>query len=312
MTGSGLVYKVLKRAEAITLVIHQRPDGDALGSAAALFHYFANTKKIEIVCATEAPTIFERVTGKLAIKTKLGSPDVIILLDCAQWHRTGFESELSAAKKAGATLISFDHHERHNLSEHVTYSIHDASASSTTEILFGFLQELREPLSAKAAQCLLLGVFTDTACFRHPNTTSQTLKVASRLISSGANLDQLHSLFGGHRTLGKTKLWGHAFSTVRITKSGLAIVTILTSLLQETGATLADVAGLANNLALLHEARGAAVMVQTPTGWKATLRTRHADVDLRRLAKYFEGRGMQKATGFFATNDLVSGKISSV
>ncbi len=298
----------LLNAPAISLVIHQRPDGDAVGAAAALYHYFHKTKKVEVVLNGTLPNVFTKVTGPLPLVDKPTTP-LIVLLDCAQLHRTGLEKELLAAKNGGARLIAFDHHKRQSLRSHVEKFVYDPEASSTTEVLFDCFRFFRTPISPLVAQCLLLGIFTDTGCFRHSNTTSRTLQAASRLIRLGAELGQLQSIFDNHRTINKTKLWGTALSEVRLDPAGLAIAVITTEALKKSAADEADVAGLANTLALLDEARASVVLIESAKGWRATLRTRHNDVDLRRLAKYFEGRGLQKATGFFATNRVVSGKI---
>jgi phosphoesterase RecJ-like protein len=169
---------------------------------------------------------------------------------------------------------------------------------------------LRLPISAEVADCLLLGIYTDTGAFRHANTTSQTLRVASRLIGLGADLEKLHQIFDVPRPVAKAKLWGKIFSEVTVNRLGVAVVKISSRSLTEAGATPEDLAGIANNLALLHEARAALVLVEMDKGWRATLRTRHPGINLRRLAEYFGGRGTQKASGFLATNDLFSGKIN--
>jgi len=305
------VCNSLQNAAAISLVIHERPDGDAIGSAAALYHYFNRTKKVEIVSVSPLPALFQKITGELPT-VKAPSTKLIVLLDCAQLHRTGLEKELLAARKSGTQLVSFDHHKKYNLKRYVDDFVHDPEASSTAEVLFECFKHFRHAISPLVAQSLLLGIFTDTGCFRHANTTSQTLRAASRLIRLGADLGRLQTTFDNHRTIGKTKLWGRALSDVRLDQSGLAIVVVTAKLLADSAADENDVAGLANTLALLEEARAGAVLVETPKGWRATLRTRHSDVDLRRLAKFFEGRGMQKATGFLATNKVISGKIDSV
>lgn len=307
---SASLCQSLQDAPALSLVIHLRPDGDAIGSAGALFHHFSPTKKIEIVSTTVLPEVFERVTGKLPI-VATPTTNFIVLLDCAELRRTGIEKELIEAKKRGARIVAFDHHGKYNLRQYTDDAVHDPTASSTAEVLFDCFKHFRSSITPHVAQCLLLGIFTDTGGFRHGNTTSQTLRAASRLIRLGADLQQLQAALDTHRTIAQTKLWGQALSHVRLDRSGLAIAVITTRALREANATESDVAGLANSLALLEEARAGAVLVETAKGWRATLRTRHSDVDLRRLARFFEGKGMQKATGFFATNRVISGKIKS-
>lgn len=300
----------LQHADSISLVIHERPDGDAIGSAAALYYHFRDTKNVEVVSMSPIPAVFEKIAGRIPT-VQTPTADFIVLLDCAQLHRTGIEDVLRDKKKLGATIIAFDHHKKFDLRRLADKSVHDAEASSTAEVLFDCFHFFRAPISTQVANCLLLGIFTDTGGFQHANTTSRTLQTASKLIRLGADLHQLQSLFDNHRTLGKTKLWGRALSEMRLDDHGLATAVITAKDLRDANASEQDVAGLANTLALLDQARASAVLVESKNGWRATLRTRHSDIDLRRLAKYFEGKGMQKATGFFATNSVISGKIKA-
>jgi bifunctional oligoribonuclease and PAP phosphatase NrnA len=312
MTGrAGSVCELLKTAQHLTLVVHVRPDGDAIGSAAALYKALHKTKPVEIFCATEVPAIFQRICGPLPLKQVVSDQsDLIVLLDCAEWHRTGCGDRLKHLRKNGAKIISFDHHATSGLGRHVDGMVNDALASSTAEVIYDCFRQLRLPIDAEAAECLLLGIYTDTGAFRHRNTSSRTLRIAGRLISIGADLDRLQRLFEAPRSLVKTRLWGTMFSQVRVNRFGMAVARIDAPTLKQLGATAEDVAGLANNLALLNEARAVLVLLETDKGWRATLRTRHHGVDLRRLAGYFGGRGTQKASGFLATNDLFSSKIN--
>lgn len=300
----------IQNPPALSLVIHQRPDGDAIGSAAALYHHFSDSKKIEIVSTNSVPAVFEQIVGPLKTVSK-PTTQTIVLLDCAELRRTGLEKELLLARRNGAKIFALDHHKKYNLGRYTDDAVHDPLASSTAEVLFDCFKHFRSSISPRVAQCLLLGIFTDTGGFRHANTTSRTLQVASRLIRLGADLRQLQATFDTHRTIAKTKLWGRALSEVHINPAGMAIAVVTAQALSDASANESDVAGLANTLALLDEARAAAVLVEAPKGWRATLRTRHSDIDLRRLAKFFEGKGLQKATGFFATNRVISGKIKA-
>lgn len=307
---SSQACRYLKEAQSLTLIIHERPDGDAIGSALALWHAFHISKSVEIVCSTDVARIFSQVVGDFQVKNTISTTtELIVLIDCANARRSGFEKELATASQNGKRIIAFDHHSHCSFQKIAAVTVHDPLSSSTAEIVFDCLADLRISITPEIAQCLLLGVYTDTGGFQHTNTTSKTLRAVSRLIRLGANLEQLRSVFGEHRTLAKMKLWGTVFSNVRLNPLGIVSIRINKETLRLCGADLSDVAGIANNLALLKEARAAVVLVETERGWKASVRTRHPHIDLRRLTYYFGGKGTQKATGFLATKELLSGKI---
>lgn len=306
MTGDGKnVASLVNKAKSISLIIHERPDGDAIGSAWALYHILSGQKNTEVVCTSSIDPIFEKTLGKLPVQRNISSDsDLIILLDCSELHRTGLENEIKSFRRNKKKVIAIDHHAGSSLAKHVDEYLHDCEASSTAELLYECIGTLRAPITSAIANSLLLGIYTDTGGFRHPNTSSKTLKIASRLVSCGAHIEHLATLFGEQRTIPKTKLWGAAFSQVKINRMGIAIIKIDQKMMAEHGATEADVAGLSNNLSLLSGARAALVMIETGHGWRGSLRTRHRNIDLRRLASYFGGRGTKKATGFLTTNDL--------
>ncbi len=300
---------LIRGSKHISLVIHQQPDGDAIGSAVAIKRLLSHKYQVEIVSCHPLPEIFTQAVGEV-ITTESINPetDLIILLDCAQLHRTGLEEELRKLSRS-ITTVGVDHHTHASLGKFVKVYIYDKSASSTTEIIYDCLNELRYPITSEVAQALLLGIFTDTGGFRHANTSEKTLRVAGRLISCGANPEQLHRLFETSRTIVKSRLWGYALSQVKINSLGIASVVIRKSEVSSLGATVADLAGLANNLSQINEAKAAIVLIETIDGWRCSFRTRHPHIDLRRFSKFFGGRGTQKATGFLATKNLFSGKI---
>jgi nanoRNase/pAp phosphatase (c-di-AMP/oligoRNAs hydrolase) len=98
-------------------------------------------------------------------------------------------------------------------------------------------------------------------------------------------------------------------SEISINKLGIVVAQVKRSHLKEAQSTIDDVAGLANLLALTSEAKLALVLIETESGWRGILRTRHRSVNLGRLARLLGGSGHKKAAGFMTTKDIFSGKI---
>ena len=98
-------------------------------------------------------------------------------------------------------------------------------------------------------------------------------------------------------------------NTVEIDKKGLASARISRQTMKDLGAGAEDAAGLANLLCLTNEARASLVLVETDSGWRGTLRTRHKDMNMHELATLFNGKGTRRSAGFLATNELILGKI---
>lgn len=294
-------------ASRLNLVIHLDPDGDAIGSARALQLALEGKKKITLTSVSPIPAVFQVLLGPIEAEDKLDRrADLILVLDCNELHRTGLGERLTG----GSVPIGvIDHHPPANLIKIAPHYYRDQQACSTAELVISVLQELRLPINRQIAQCLLLGIYTDTGGFRHPNTTSQALRLASRLIRYGADLSLISQALTSRPNIRQAKLWGKVLSGVTINRFGLAVAVVTKRDLLKAEANQSHAFGLVNILSNLAEARAALVLVESDRGWQASLRTRFPKIDLNRLASYFDGRGRGKMAGFLATKELISGKI---
>jgi phosphoesterase RecJ-like protein len=302
--------KLLESAHDITIVIHQKPDGDAVGSSVALQRGLNENKNATIVCVHDIPEIFKKIVGTTQVAKQLPSKcDLIVVLDCSELHRTGYSKQLQEMHQRGVQIVIIDHHQPGSLEKSCSFYVRDENSSATAEIIARCFEELRINITPEIATALLLGLYTDTGGFRHNNTSSKTFSIASRLIRYGGNLALISQTFSQSMPSSKKKLWGMLLSELRINKFGIVITKATKRHFEITKTSIEDVSGLANILALTTEARAALVLVETESGWRGTLRTRHSKIDLGRLAKLLGGKGQKKAAGFTATNTLFSGKI---
>lgn len=304
------VSGLLAQANDITLLVHQNPDGDAVGSSVALkLALDTLDKQTRIVCTQNFPDVFTNIVGQVTTETKLPNrTDLLIILDCSEFHRTGFAKQLKTFK--ATKILVIDHHESGDLRKLSENIFSDCTAAATTELVFQCLNELRVKISSEIATALLMGLYTDTGAFQHTNTTSDTLSLAARLIRYGADLSKISNVFLQTLSKPKRRLWGKILSDITLNKFGIVCAVVSANLLTEANAEPADISGLANQLALTSEARASLVLVETGKGWRGTLRTRYANIDLGRLAAMLGGHGHKKAAGFTATKSVFSGKIS--
>lgn len=308
--GIQPICELFGQATDVTILVHQNPDGDAVGSSVALQLALQGLgKKTRIVCAQTFPDIFTSIVGPVQTQTKLPeTTDLLVILDCSEFHRTGFARQLKTVSAKKIAVI--DHHDSSDLHKLSEYIWIDTTAAATTELIFECLRALRVAISPAMATALLLGLYTDTGAFQHNNTTSGTLALAGRLIRYGANLTNISTCFLQTVSKPKRKLWGKILSEITVNKFGIVRAVVNAQMLREAEAEPADISGLANILALTDEAKASLVLVETSTGWRGTLRTRHASVDVGRLATLLGGHGHKKAAGFTATKSVFSGKIS--
>lgn len=310
MTVARRIAQLLEGAHDVTIVIHQQPDGDAIGSALALqLGLQSKGKTARIVCIHDLPVVFKSIVGQISPEPNLPTEtDAIIILDCGELHRTGYGRQLTTLAQSTPIAV-IDHHAKGDMSKIVRHYHFDEHVAATAEIMFDYLTLLRIEVTPAMATALLMAIYTDTGGFQHGNTSSRTFSLAARLVRCGGDLNLVSQAFIRSFNPAKKRLWGKILSEVTIGRFNIVTAIINAEDLHEAEATAEDILGLANTLALINEARAALVMMEIAGSWRGVLRTRHASVDVGRLAHLLGGKGQKKAAGFAATKAVFSGKI---
>lgn len=299
MRNEATFASFLTTPKRLAILVHQKPDGDALGSAVALQRALVN-QKTTIVCASPVPIIFEKILPAFVCQSSL-PPDAesIVILDCAELHRTGFKRQLSS--RAGKIpVIVIDHHPIGDISK-IADHYYQRRVSSTVELVAELLDEMRVVVTPEIATALLLGLYTDTGGFQHSNTNAKTLALASRLVRYGGDILSISNQLQQAQSVAQARLWGQVLSRIRVNAWGVVVAQVPKTLLRQTKTSVSDVSGLGNILALITEAKASLVMVEEKDGWRGSLRTRHLTVDVGQLARHLGGQGRPSAGGFMAT-----------
>lgn len=307
MSRLKALVRKLAESKSIALVIHQNPDGDAVGSAVALLEALkAAGRQTTLTCVNEIPLPFQRIVGSPEVRLNLpADADTYLLLDCSDLGRSGFRRQLQQLAREGKTVLAIDHHENSEDEKEISASIVNPKACATAEIVYQLLAELRLPISPKIANAIMLGIYTDTGAFTHPNTTGRTLELAGELLQRGASLQRISQAFYRSLPVKRQKLWGRVLSELRISKFGFVVARITAEHFRQTQTTVEDILGLANMLSLIDEALVALVLIETGPGTRGVLRTRHQNVDVGRLARLLGGTGQKKAAGFTTTFSVI-------
>jgi bifunctional oligoribonuclease and PAP phosphatase NrnA len=300
----GSIRALLTEQNSFLLLIHHTPDGDAVASSLALaLALKALGKTVEIVCADPIPLQFQFLPWAHKIKQEFPDTerfDVTITLDCGDSKRTGFRIQLKSLIKHNQTvLINIDHHPKNDLHSLAAHNFVDYNAPSTSFLIYQVIREINVPLNHKIATCLLTGLYTDTGGFKHPNTTSETLKFASLLLSYGARLKHITTHIAQPSTVGRLKLWGIALSRIQRHQDFNIISTYIThDDILKTQTTEEDIGGIAALLASI-PAEVAILVIQFNDGTtQVRMRTKNKWVNLAPLATYLGGGGQKKSAGF--------------
>ncbi len=314
-----LIYQAIQKAAHILLIPHQNPDGDSLGSVAAMMQYLRSIKKsAEIFCATPASSALLYLPHATDINTDVkifedSSIDLIMIFDAGDLRYAGVEAVLSAMKKR-PPIVNIDHHlTNENYGE---YNMVIPSASSTTEIVYRFFHANRIPLDKHMATSLLTGLITDTDHFTNAATSSASVHIASDLILRGGNIDEIKKTLLKNKTTNILKLWGLAFSRLEHNKeTDITHTYLLKDDLVLYQVAESETEGIANFLNSLSEGKATLILKEREDGMvRGSFRTTRNDVDVSAFAKALGGGGHKKASGFTMEGPIETalGKIFSV
>ncbi|MFA6963349.1 MAG: DHH family phosphoesterase [Patescibacteria group bacterium] len=312
MASSTKLKQILEDKESFFLICHVDPDGDAIGSILALDEYLIGQgKKTTLLCRDTVPDMFTFLPGavKISMDFPVDPPGAIILLDNGDFRRTGYQEEITRAKKSGVSIINIDHHPKNDLWKKVSLNYADESLSSTCEVLYGIFADLSSNLTSAMATALLTGIYFDTGGFRHSNTTDEVLSIASDLLKKGARLQKITENIDNSRSFSLFKLWGIALERLRLNrKYGISVSVITAEDIAKAGASEEEVSGLVNLLNSAPESEVAMLLCESfDAKIKGSLRTESDKIDVSRLAKLFGGGGHKKAAGF-----TIDGRIKIV
>lgn len=286
----------------VLVTTHIHPDPDAVGSLLAMREILLR------LGASPHPVMHDPVPERCRILP--GSDFVVaqtrtpmrrqfhraVILDAGSLERIGAVQELIAP---GAVTVNFDHHLSND--GFGTLNVVDCGYAATAELLFELCGALAIPLTPNLANNLFAGLLTDTGRFRYTNTTARTLRIASELAATGAEITRITNGMYFDIAPEDIRAMGRIYSSLRLYDDG-RISTLLAPLdsLVEDPDSIVDLALSIRGVhvaALLSETREDKIRV--------SLRARHS-VNVARIAESFGGGGHEKAAGFRMRGTLES------
>ncbi len=291
----------LERAQAPVLVCHQRPDGDAIGSALGLGLLLEERgAAVQMACADPVPGHYTFLHGadRFTEEPDFADADLLVLLDCPTDAKSALEVSRIAKR---IPVVDIDHHPKQALPRDRRLAVYDHTASSAAEMVYLMAKEAGWDIRRYAATALLTGIVSDTSAFQNPNTTSETYRVASALLRRGADLKAIIRHCFYHSSIPKLRLWGRAMARIDQHPQAAGVVsTVLTAEdLAECGAIRDDLEGLVNFLNAIPGVPAMMLLTDLGTGEiKGSFRTRNESIDVNRLAGLLGGGGHKQAAGF--------------
>lgn len=318
-----LAYSKIKSAKRILVIGHTSPDADALASVGAILEIAAGLGAgTYAYAAKKISDAYEFIPNEDLISTEepedLRIFDVIIILDCGSISRTGLEVRLRTlirAEQEGRLsqrpyMIEFDHHLAQEAYADLEIRLPDKA--STTEIIYHFLKANNLEISRTLANCILIGLLTDTGHFLHANSSREALAISSEMLLRGASLPKIIDHTVNNKSFSALKVWGRALENMKLNpETGLAASALTAAELKELLAPVearaeADLYGdIVSFLSTLGGVRVALLLREEGDIVKGSLRTNDDEVDVAKIAQNWGGGGHKKAAGFTIPGKLL-------
>jgi phosphoesterase RecJ-like protein len=292
---------VLLAADRFVLCTHEHPDGDALGSLAAMQLALTQLGKdaVSFMAAAEFPLPYEyRFLNIDRLVNEVPTDDrVAVFLDCGNIDRNPAE-----ALKTAPTILNIDHH--HDNTHFGTVNLVVPEASSTAEIVWTLLGPLGVHLTVEIAEALYVGLVTDTGKFMYENTGAEAHRMAAALLEAGIDAQGIyHHLYEGIPEA-KLDLLARGLANMERYDGGALSLSYLSKDDYETsGAEESYSEGVVDHLRALDGTAVAAVvrdqLGEGRDGWrKVSLRAADGRVDVSQIARSRGGGGHRRAAGF--------------
>jgi phosphoesterase RecJ-like protein len=305
VTPREQVLAELRDGERFILATHEHPDGDALGSLAAMQLILTELGKdaLSYMAPSEFPLPYEyrwlKVVGLVTSPPTDLEQRTIVFLDCGNIDR----NPADAFKRDGAHLLNIDHHHDNTRFGTVNHVVPDASC--TAEIVWDLMKGLEVGLTQPIAEALYVGLVTDTGRFMYDTTGARAHLMAAELIEAGIDVHAIYRRIYEGVPAAKVALLARGLSRMRREDGGSLTVTELTrGDYEAAGADESYSEGVVDHLRAVEGTAVAAlvrdVIAPSASGRARKVSLRAADdrVDVSRIARAHGGGGHPRAAGF--------------
>ena len=300
---------LLKKSEKISIITHYNPDGDAIGSGVAMYHYVKSLGKQatfivpnpfpkNIEFALENVNYFIAECAFKQVKQILLDSDLFLILDMNNNARSG-ESLERVLNDSMAKKILIDHHVKPDKYD-LSFSYPESSSSS--EVVYNILSRLtkQKVLSKEISTALYLGIITDTGSVAYSSDNPEVYSVLYYVLKSGIKASKLHQKIFDTYSFDRLKLLGYAIShKIKIfPKQRAAFIYLSKKELKDFNYKIGDLEGVVNYCLKLEEVDFCAMLTEREDKIRISFRSKDASINVDVFArKYWNGGGHVMASG---------------
>ena len=301
----------------IIITTHRSPDGDAMGSSLAVYNLLVQLNhNVNVIVPNNYPKFLKWLPSddKVLIYEEnknysddlVNKADIIFLLDFGNIYRIQPFSDTIKASNANKVLI--DHHEDpDNDIADIVFSY--PTSCATSEVVYEIIDSMNfnNYINKHIAECLYVGIMTDTGSFKYPSTTSRTHQIISKLIDAGAENSKIHDFIYDSLSSDRMKLLGYCLNEklILIEENNSAIISLNNTELKKFNFKKGDTEGIVNYALAIENIFFAVFIVEKDGVIKLSLRSK-GDFEVDKIAKkYFNGGGHNNAAGGISNTTLL-------
>jgi bifunctional oligoribonuclease and PAP phosphatase NrnA len=220
------IKKIFQDTQEVTIVSHENPDGDAIGSAIAMANFLKRSGKlVHIWMPGRFPSYYRWMKGADKIKfysenqidiiEDLKNSDTLIAVDISTFGRTGKMAESLRSFQGKRILI--DHH-IHPETKEFDQLFSDTTVSSTCELIYHLISLIgaSDLIDIHTAEALYVGIMTDTGSFSFNCNSPVTYEVTAKLVHLGISPDRIHKLVYDNNKENRIRLLGYALQKMKV------------------------------------------------------------------------------------------------
>lgn len=229
LTRTECAQWLLER-DRFVILTHRKPDGDTLGSSAALCRGLRSLgKTAHLLENNEVTPLYAPLVEGLT-KEAPEEGDLLIAVDVAA------DNMLPKAFEQLKNCIDLriDHHGSGR--EYTPAEFVDRDSAACAEIIWELLLDMGVDPDEKMAEAVYVGVSTDTGCFRFANTNAHTFDVAADCAAAGADIFDWNRRLFDTNSLAKLRLQAWVVDHFKLLCDGkIALCALPSSVEEELG-----------------------------------------------------------------------------
>jgi phosphoesterase RecJ-like protein len=291
----------LRTGKRFVVASHQRPDGDAVGSAMAMGLALRALGKEAVVVTDAIPPVFlqpfpdvESMRITLDVNEVF---DAALIMECSELSRTGVKG------LDRSPVMNIDHHPGNTGYGAVNWI--DESAAACGEMAYTLIEAIGAPLTTPVATHIYLAILTDTGSFHFSHLSPRTYEIAKRCVEAGADPQWIARTHYDSNSLARVRIFGAVMNGMVIVDEGrVALLSITRRTLADLGGTNDDLEGLINFPLTVKGIEAVAFFKETGDGdWRVSMRSK-GSVDIGAIARANGGGGHTNAAGCSAKGPL--------